>query len=286
MRRIAAALCLALTAAAPVSFTPWNAGITAEPAFQVQSIDAETFVIRQSVRTNFEAPFLYLLFGHDRALLLDSGAGGTPVRPTVDAIIDAWSVRHGGRRIPLVVAHSHGHGDHHQGDIEFAARPDTVIVGLGAPAVAAFFGIANWPTDIGKFDLGGRMLEIIPTPGHEPAHVMVLDAANRLLLTGDSLYPGRLYVPIDRFAAFRDSIDRVVTATRDRGVRHLLGAHVEMRRTPGEDYAQAATSHPDEHPLELPYARLLELQSALHAQTGEPVRETHADFIIVPRPPR
>ena len=35
----------------------------AEAEMQVQAIDADTFVIRQSVLTNFEAPFLYLEFG-------------------------------------------------------------------------------------------------------------------------------------------------------------------------------------------------------------------------------
>lgn len=287
MRLLAAVawLLLAAAPAPPTTFAPWNAGLDGEPAFQVQSIDADTFVIRQSIRTNFEAPFLYLLFGHDRALLLDSGAGGTPIRPTIDAIIDAWTARNGGRRIPLVVAHSHGHGDHHQGDAEFAARPDTTVIGLAPQAVAAFFNIQDWPRTIGMIELGRRRLEIIPTPGHERAHIMVLDPRTHLLLTGDSLYPGRLYVPIDRFSEYRDSIDRAVAATRNQRAKLLLGAHIEMRRTTGEDYVQGAPKHPDEHPLELPYASLLELQAALHAQAGEPVRETRADFIIVPRPP-
>lgn len=271
--------------AAPPLFAPWNAGLAAEPAFQVQRIDADTFVIRQSVRTNFEAPFLYLLFGRDRVFLLDSGAGGAAVRPTIDAIIAGWCAEHRRAAIPLVVAHSHSHGDHHQGDSEFSDRADTVVVGLAPTAVAAAFGITDWPRGIGHHDLGGRVLDIIATPGHEPAHIMVFDAQTRLLLSGDSLYPGRLYVPIDQFPAYRDSIDRVVAFTRTRRVRHVLGAHIEMRRTPGEDYAREAPSHRDEHGLELPYARLLELQAALHKIKGEPVRDTHDDFIIVPRWP-
>lgn len=265
-------------------FAAWNAGLADEPTFQVQRIDDDSFVIRQSIRTNFEAPFLYLLFGADRALLLDSGAGGAAVRPVVDAIIAERSKA--GGAIPLIVAHSHSHGDHVDGDAAFAARPETVVVGHTLGDVAAAFGIADWPRGIGHFDLGGRVLDIIATPGHEPAHIMVHDAQTKSLFSGDSLYPGRLYVPIDQFAAYRDSIDRTVAFTRDRRVRHVLGAHIEMRRTAGEDYAQAATVHPDEHALPLPYARLLELQAALHRQNGEPVRDTHDDFIIVPRWPR
>ncbi len=104
-------------------FAHWIDGTTAaEPEMQVQRIDGDTYVIRQSVRTNFEAPFLYLLFGKDRALLLDSGAGGLEVRPTIMRLIDEWRARHGGQAVHLIVAHSHGHGDHHAGDAEFDMR--------------------------------------------------------------------------------------------------------------------------------------------------------------------
>ena len=144
-------LALGAPAAAAPMFEPWRAGLADEPVIQVQRIDADTFVIRQSIRTNFEAPFLYLLFGRDRALLIDSGAGDLAIRPQIDAIIAGWCAANRRAGIPLVVAHSHGHGDHHQGDAEFADRPDTTVVGIGTEAVATFFGIADWPRSIGHF---------------------------------------------------------------------------------------------------------------------------------------
>ena len=107
-------------------FKPWINGVSAdEPQMQVQRYDDDTYVIRQSIRTNFEGPFLYLLFGSDRAFLIDTGAGGLEVRPTIDRVIAEWTARHHRIAIPLVVAHSHSHGDHHQGDAEFQDRPDT-----------------------------------------------------------------------------------------------------------------------------------------------------------------
>lgn len=291
MKLAAALLALALAlpgaALAKPLFQPWIDGTAAsEPQMQVQRYDADTFVIRQSVKTNFEAPFLYLLFGKDRALLLDTGAGGLAVRPTVDGVIADWLKAHHRASIPLVVAHSHGHGDHHMGDAEFKDRPDTVVVGLAPADVAAFFKIADWPHDIARFDLGGRVLDIVPTPGHHPSHIMVFDERTRLLLSGDTLYPGRLYVPVDQFAAYRDSIDRVVAFTRDRRVSHVLGAHIEMTTTPGKDYAQAAPAHPNEHALDLPYADLLELQAAVHRMGETARRDAHDDFIVTPLPPR
>jgi glyoxylase-like metal-dependent hydrolase (beta-lactamase superfamily II) len=268
-------------------FAPWIDGTAAsEPQTQTQRYDRDTYVIRQSVKTNFEAPFLYLLFGKDRALLLDTGAGGLKIRPTVDAAIDQWLVKHHRTSIPLVVAHSHSHGDHRAGDAEFKDRPDTVVVGWTAPEVAAFFRIANWPQDIVKFDLGGRVLDVIPTPGHHPSHIMIFDERTRWLLSGDTLYPGRLYIPDGALADYRASIDRVVGFTKTRRVSRVMGAHIEMTREPGKDYRELARTHPDEHALELPYADLLELQAAVHAMGDTPKRDVHPDFIVFPLPPR
>ncbi|KQM19039.1 MBL fold metallo-hydrolase [Novosphingobium sp. Leaf2] len=280
-----------LGAAAPVTSPPrfdhWIDGTTAsEPETQVQKIDEDTFVIRQSVKTNFEAPFLYLLFGKDRALLLDSGAGGLKIRTPVDRLIAEWQARHGGRAVHLVVAHTHGHGDHHAGDDEFRARPDTDVVGLGPDQVAAFFHIADWPRGTGRFDLGGRVLDIIPTPGHEPAHIMVYDARTRLLFSGDMLYPGRLYVPTDQFDVYRASADRLAQFARTHPVRALLGAHIEMTNMPGHDYPMAAGTHPSEHRLPLSPAAINEFRKAVANAASPPVIDRHADFIVYPRPPK
>ena len=289
MKSFVVALCLALAATPALAkgpFQPWINGTEAsEPQTQAQRYDADTYVIRQSVKTNFEAPFLYLLFGKDRALLLDTGAGGLRIRPAVDAAIAQWLAEHHRASIPLVVAHTHGHGDHHQGDDEFRDRPDTTVVGLAPEEVAAFFRIEDWPRQVVAFDLGDRVLDVIPTPGHQPAHIIIYDRRTRLLLTGDTLYPGRLYVPVNRFGDFRDSIDRVVAFTGRHRVAWALGAHIEMTRTPGRDLPEG-TAHPDEHVLELPYSELLELQAAVHRMGEQAVRDVHPDFIIVPIPPR
>jgi glyoxylase-like metal-dependent hydrolase (beta-lactamase superfamily II) len=284
---LAATIALASAPAASNThrFAHWIDGTTqSEPKMQVQRYDADTFVIRQSVHTNFEAPFLYLLFGRDRALLLDTGAGGLAIRPAVDAVIARWLADHKRTSIPLVVAHSHGHGDHHQGDREFAGRPDTVVVGLKPEAVASFFGVAHWPDDIATFDLGGRALSILPTPGHEPAHIMVYDPRTRLLFSGDMLYAGRLYVPVDQFPTFVASADRVAAFARTHPVAMLLGTHIEMTNVAGKDYPMEAATHPNEHPLELPASAITRLQAAVHGMAKSPAIASQGDFIVYPRP--
>lgn len=294
---LAALACSALLiASASASATPapqtpvfahWIDGTTAsEPEMQVQRIDPDTFVVRQSVKTNFEAPFLYLIFGNDRALLIDTGAGGLRIRPTIDGLISKWSGKHGGRKIRLVVAHSHGHGDHHQGDAEFADRPDTTVVGLKAEDVASFFGSSHWPDDIARYDLGGRVLRIIPTPGHEDAHIMVYDPRTELLFSGDMLYPGRLYVPRDKFADFTASAHRLAAFAATHPIRALLGAHIEMTTTPGKDYAMEAPAHPSEHSLVLQPSVIGELVNAVDTAQAPSQIDRRADFIVYPLDPR
>jgi glyoxylase-like metal-dependent hydrolase (beta-lactamase superfamily II) len=289
---ISAALAVLLTASLaqaepakkPLFAEKWiDATHGSEPEMQVQQVDADTFVIRQSIKTNFEGPFLYLFFGNDKALLLDTGAGGLKIRPTIDGVIAKWLAAKGKATIPLVVAHTHAHGDHVAGDAEFLGDPNVAVVGHKPEDVTAFFGIKNWPTEIVPFDLGGRVLQVIPSPGHEPAEITVYDPETRLLQMGDELYPGRLYVTASNFETYRDTVDRIVTFTKTHPVSWVMGNHIEMTDTPRRDYPMHTPSHPNEHPLELPYSCLLELQASMHRMNGAQL-DVHKDFILYPTP--
>lgn len=269
---------------APPFAAPWmDATHGPEPEMQVQRYDANTYVIRQSIKTNFEGPFIFLFFGDKRVLQIDSGAGGLKIRPTVDRVIADWEQANGRKSLQLVVAHSHSHHDHVAGDEEFVGRPDTVVVGHSPEEVATFFNVRAWPTDTVAFDLGGgRVLDITPSPGHEPAEISVYDRRTHLLLMGDELYPGRLYIPLHDFKTYQATIDRVGDFARAHPVAWILGNHIEMTQTPGRDYAMHIPSHPLEHRLELPYTSLLELRAAVDAMGELPRLEVHDDFIIYP----
>ena len=259
----------------------WNSGLSKEePAFQVQAIDKNTYAIRQSIHSTFEAPFLYLIFGREKALLIDTGVEGAPLRAEVDRLIDAWLATNGQRAISLVVMHSHAHGDHVGGDKSFADRPRTVVVGHSATDVASFFAIGDWPAEMAAFDLGGRVVDIVPTPGHHPSHVMVFDSTTRILFSGDTIYSGRLYFQCGRAEEYRASIDRVADFAATRQVRWLLGAHIEMKSAPGQSVQAEDRARRDEHLLELRPSVLEELQQSL-LKMGKQVRvETHDDFIL------
>lgn len=260
----------------------WINGIaSAEPQLHVQKYDSHTFVIRQSILTNFEAPFLYPLFGKKQALLLDTGAGNVSVRPTVDRLMEQWRRAHGGKAVSLVVAHSHAHEDHNAGDAEFAGRPNTRVVGKSAAEVAAFFGLTPWPERTSVFDLGGRELDVIATPGHENAHIMLFDRRTGILLSGDALYPGRLYYKRADLPIYRASVRRVINALRGRDMHWIMGAHIELSKS-GKQFPAKALVHSQERPLELPASALPNLLRHLEQASEQSDAVTADQFVLFP----
>lgn len=250
------------------------------PQFQVHEYNPDLILLRESGCSNYEKPFLYLLFGKQKALLLDTGAGKTDVAQVVKRQIDLWLSRNGRETIPLVVAHTHAHRDHISGDEDLRTLPNTTVVEPKLSAVQAFFGFQDWPTRVATYDLGDRPLDVVPIPGHEATSIAVYDRQTGILFTGDTLYPGRLYVK--DASAFALSIQRLVDFTKNKVVTHILGNHIEQTRTAYLDYPIGTVYQPDEHQLELGRAHLLELNDALHDLQNGIRRMALRDFTIWP----
>jgi hydroxyacylglutathione hydrolase len=254
------------------------------PDWQVHEYNPAFYIIRESGCTNYEKPFLYLIFGRDRALLVDTGAGASDAAALTQKLIAKWARKNQRTAVPLVVAHSHGHGDHVSGDKGFEGMPNVTMVPAAVDALRKAFAIANWPEQAGSIDLGDRVIDVLPIPGHQPAHVAYYDRKTGILLTGDHLYPGRLY--ISDFAAYLASTRRLVAFTDGKPVTHILGCHIEQSSTPYVDYPVGTTYQPREHSLELGRANLLELLAELEKMQAKPVKLALRDITIFPREPR
>lgn len=258
------------------------------PEWEVREIDRDFYILRQSPCTSYEKPFVFVLFGGERALLLDTGAGEhNGLAAAVARLARQWLARTGRASIPLIVAHTHEHGDHTGGDAELAALrlPElpVEVTALELDATRRRFAIARWPDDLGQIDLGGRVLDAIPLPGHSKLSIALYDRRTATVFSGDTLYPGRLYV--SDIPAFEASIDRLVRFTAVHPVAQLLGNHVEQTATAFRDYPIGTIFQPDEHELALPRGSLLELQAALAAMHAAPRRLALRDFTIWPSGP-
>jgi glyoxylase-like metal-dependent hydrolase (beta-lactamase superfamily II) len=257
------------------------------PPWQVHEYNPDFYILRESGCVHYEKPFLYLIFGQNAALLEDTGAGNVETAPIILDLISKWAKRNKRTEpMPLIVVHSHSHGDHTAGDRGFRELANVRFVGATVAELQKAFAIATWPTDIVPVDLGGRVLDLIPIPGHDVAGIALYDRRTGILLTGDSVYPGRLYVTAAAFPTFIASHRRLVEFTKDKPVAHVLGTHIEQMRTPFQDYPRGTSYQPDEHTLELNRGVLLELDDVLSRLNGKPERVVLRDVILSPQPPR
>jgi glyoxylase-like metal-dependent hydrolase (beta-lactamase superfamily II) len=249
------------------------------PEWEIHAYNPDLYILRENGCVNYEKPFLYLLFGSDKALLIDTGAGETHVASAVSGVIDEWATRNHRQPPPLIVGHSHSHDDHTAGDAQMRARANTTVVPLTVEATMKTFDIPHWPDGFGKIDLGGRIIDVFPIPGHDVLSLAYYDRQTGILDAGDSLYPGRLYVK--DFPAFVASTERMVRFTEGKIVTHIVGCHIEQSRTPYLDYKIGSKYQPDEHSLDMGRGELLELNEALELMKT-PVRMAFRDFTIWP----
>lgn len=242
-----------------------DCSVTPQQPLQVHKYEPQTFILRQSPCADFEANFIYLLIGSDKALLIDTGAVADPkAMPLAKTILELLPEQDH-KKLPLLAAHTHRHLDHRAGDPQFASLPSVQIVPFDLEGVRTFFGFSNWPNGIAHVDLGGRTVDVIPTPGHNETHVAFYDERTGILFSGDFLMPARLL--IDDAAAYRESAVRVVDFLKTRPLTHILGGHIELDATGGA-YRFGSHYHPNEHRLELARADLTALPAAFERFNG------------------
>jgi len=234
-----------------------------QPPIQVHRYNAETFILRENVCATYEAPFIYLLIGKDKALLIDSGAvADAKAMPLAQTVISLLATA--GSKLPLLVVHTHGHLDHRSGDDQFRALPDVEVVPTDLKSVKSRFSLADWPNSIGQIDLGDRVIDVIPTPGHYPSHVAYYDRQTGLLFSGDFLLPGRLL--IEDTDADLASARRVAEFVVHHPVSYVLGGHIELN----ESGKTVVGTHyrPNERPLQLTKQDLLALPGIVKGFNG------------------
>lgn len=127
---------------------------------------------------------IYLVEGKEKALLIDTGLGQADLPKFVATLT----------KLPVTVVNTHGHPDHAGSNFQFddvyAHPADTELLqgyDNRAQRVAGLKPTVIHEVKEGyKFELGGRQLEVIEVPGHTPGSIVILDATNKLLFTGDN----------------------------------------------------------------------------------------------------
>jgi len=270
----------------------WNHGSptcegNSDPSIEVYQFSDTTYLLRQSKCSHYEAPFIYLLFGNKKVFVLDTGATSDPVTfplfQTIESIVNTLAKQKcpSYKSLSWIVAHSHGHGDHIAGDSQFRNQPNVSLIEPNLESVQQAFKLhdENWPNVHANIELGNRNLTIIAIPGHKSDAIAVYDSQTKWLLTGDSFYPGRLYVK--DWKAFRDSIARLTDFTQKNIISALMGTHIEMKNRPRQDYEMGTTYQPEEAALPMTIKELSLLNEIMQSKNS-PSQVFTDRFIVYP----
>jgi hydroxyacylglutathione hydrolase len=248
----------------------WNEGAkdckaSPQPPLELHAYNPQTFILRENLCATFEAPFLYLLIGSAKALLIDAGDVADPNQMPLAKTVLQLLPGDGPAKLPLLVVHTHRHLDHRAGDGQFAQLPNVQVVGFDIDSVRRFYNFSDWPNGFAQIDLGDRIVDVIPTPGHNETEVSFYDRNTGLFFSGDFLMPGRLL--IDDAAADLASAKRVAAFVKDHPVSYVLGGHIEFDAA-GETFPWESQYHPHEHALPMSKDDLLSLPAAISSFNG------------------
>lgn len=174
--------------------------------------------------------FCYLLEGQESALLIDALTGAGNLRAFVRELTD----------LPVTLANTHGHVDHAGGNFDFEschihADDIPMIYEIDIPGRMEYVkmmsgfnpaapktlreddftpqkALKTFPLADGQvFDLGNRRIEVIAVPGHTRGSVVFLDAAARLLFSGDAINQNTLvFLPHSSvIEEYREGLERL-----------------------------------------------------------------------------
>ncbi|MGB6886355.1 MAG: MBL fold metallo-hydrolase, partial [Candidatus Acidiferrum sp.] len=192
-----------------------------------------------------EETISYLIVGTKQALLFDTGMGIANIHRVVTQLTSR----------PIVVLNSHTHNDHVGGnslfpfiygiDTDFTrtnakgsrdAAQEEIAPGMICGNLPKGFDPKTYATkpwhislfvhDGFKISLGhDHDVEIIATPGHTPDSISLIDRANGLLFTGDTYYPGPIWLfrPETNLDAYVASVKKLAALAPQ--LKLVLGAH-------------------------------------------------------------
>lgn len=243
---------------------------------QVHRYNEHTYILRQNPAIHWEAPFMYLLMGNERAVLLDTGATEEeeffPLRETVDKVLRRWANAQNVEIPELLVMPLGSDQSQTAALAQFANKPYTTVIAPGSGERASLVTQQ-------QLDLGGRVLSVIPTPGLDALSITLYDPWSDLLLTGNAFYPGRLV--IRDFQAYRNSLDSLVQFMYEESVSYVFGGRIEMTNRPGLDHRLRSNYRPGEHSLQLEPQLLETALQAVNLINGETDIRILDDFILM-----
>ena len=176
------------------------------PYFRAEEIAEKSWMITNAFVENSYAN-CYLIEGEDYALLIDSILGMGNLKAFCETLTDK----------PIRVANTHSHSDHVGGNFHFdhcympdrdiasfqdcvGVKKEQVMESAKKTALPKYRDLiepddnfVDWNAikvypiyDGDRFDLGGRIIEVVDVGGHTPGEVVFIDHKSRIAYSGDA----------------------------------------------------------------------------------------------------
>ena len=151
---------------------------------------AEIFKINESTwRIEDNGVRFFLLCGEEKAALVDTGMNAPNARVIAEGLTN----------LPLILINTHADPDHISGNGSF----DEFYMSVAEEENYREHGGKGKLLPVKEGDvieLGKRPLRIIDIPGHTPGSIAILDEKNRVLISGDTVQDGNIFM----FGKFRN----------------------------------------------------------------------------------
>ena len=135
-------------------------------------------------RIEEEGVRFFLLAGEKKALLIDSGMQVHNAKEIAESLVS----------LPIELLNTHGDRDHVGSNDEFEFFYMNPAEASNYYNTQKMSGTIIPVTDGDIIDLGNRELEIITLPGHTPGSIAVLDKKYRVLISGDPIQDGNIFM--------------------------------------------------------------------------------------------
>lgn len=149
----------------------------------------------------------FLLEGTEKAMLIDTGRN----------VPEAREIAEGLTSLPVLLLNTHSDPDHISGNPAFEETfmsPDEEIHYREKGGTNRVIPVH----DGDEIYLGSRTLRIVDNPGHTMGSIAVLDVENRVLIGGDSIQNGNIYM----FGAHRDLKKYIDSLKRIRSMKNCF----------------------------------------------------------------
>jgi len=159
----------------------------------------------------------FCIIGHERVLLVDTGYGGGDLAAVVRRIINEVSTEenywYALKKKQIIVINTHADWDHVGGNYQF----DNIY--MHPSEYTHYYQRCKRPQrptpiwDGAIISLGDMEWEVVTTPGHTPGSVCLLERNRRILIAGDVICTGDIYLwgPGRNLPAYIDSLNKLIS---------------------------------------------------------------------------